>query len=858
MLSSVMSKFGNGIINSIAEREEEIVSESSTMTKFQWKVGKLSSLGMGNSISAEFKTGKKEYQQSWRISFYPQGFSDPESTSFFVTNVGCLEGHESKSVSTTVEISILKQNEEKGSMKRAKNMSNAGLVQTGACRPYDNQSMSSASSTLSRSSQMSVSSKGRSVRSGSMQVSQMQAQLGLSRRFCKSFSQANHTYGFESFVDREYLFNLKNGFLVETSKDQIKPMDGTIIIQVTLFCIIGITLNSPERASEINNNGWQRVEWTISDFSLLCKSFRKDTKLSSPEFSSNGMWMIDLYPHGYRIGNEKDQWISIYLHAVRDYLDKVVKRKCRFRIGLKKQNPMPQALYAILGETEDEDVYFPKSKMITNIFTCSSITAGYQYFIPLNTLVKGRDLNAVLSTGKSKSVSPQLLKGLERELVAGKFDKGGSITIVVDILMIDSMEGQVQQMLRYMRPKKKSRRQAAKISQIQDLEIFKCFAQQTPCYFCGECFAPSDLISSPSSRLPQFGYEIGREHVIDTILSEEDPSLAASLVRLDLKVSLQKVMTNLDLLPKFSVVPCLRKRNASENQLAIEPEELSASSPSHRAQTKEMERKVEFEKKLESLRKNVEDSLYSKPVCFKCIELCNELETFPTLLASNIFEELDNQTSYANLKLMEDKPLWKQMKEKVDLLLAGVGLDPKNKITIARGGTYGEPLELARYCGGKIPASEDETQSEIFCDVRFDRSRKQVKGIERVFFKESRKYRCMGTGKVFCETCIKFRAAVPEFSEKPECAEVFPVCLEEWRRRSVEGNSKILSVTEQKPTGGGVWNIFPQSGRRVGILMQQANEEEEDEESPLIEAVRSIPFVGKEWAEGASKWMSEQ
>eukprot|EP00960_Hanusia_phi_P009360 271202-Hanusia_phi.AAC.2 len=375
---------------------------------------------------------------------------------------------------------------------------------------------------------------------------------------------------------------------------------------------------------------------------------------------------------------------------------------------------------------------------------------------------------------------------------------------------------------------------------------------------------------------------------------------------------------------------------------------LSLKDGCDRAQTKEMERKVEFEKKLEvifiklvfedfdltffdiilayfslsnfkSLRKNVEDSLYSKPVCFKveycgfllymtyfhqCIELCNELETFPTLLASNIFEELDNQTSYANLKLMVKT-----------LTLATIHADPggqttveanegegrfvarwrrpgpvrntesrKNKITIARGGTYGEPLELARYCGGKIPASEDETQSEIFCDVRFDRSRKQVKGIERVFFKESRKYRCMGTGKVFCETCIKFRAAVPEFSEKPECAEVFPVCLEvrslwlsyppcmppssfllspendlqEWRRRSVEGNSKILSVTEQKPTGGGVWNIFPQSGRRVGILMQvrsplslalcalltcrtqQANEEEEDEESPLIEAVRRM------------------
>ncbi|EKX48927.1 hypothetical protein GUITHDRAFT_136553 [Guillardia theta CCMP2712] len=846
---------------------------------------------MSSCVTTEFKTGKKEYQQSWRMSFYPQGFSDPESTSFFVTNLGCLEGTESNTVSATVEISILRQAEDKRSSSKQKNASRAASAQKAASRLADDRSSSSGSSVMSRSSQMSVSNKARSV-GNKPEGWGMEVQMGLSRRFCKSFDQVNHTYGFEKFVDREYLFNLRNGFLLETAKDQIKPMDGTIVVRVTLFCIIGITLNAPEKISEINHNGWQRVEWTISDFSRVCRCFQKDTKLSSPEFSSNGLWTIDLYPHGYRIGDTNDQWISIYLHAVRDYLDRVVKRKCRFRIGLKKQNPMPQALYAILGETEDDDVYFPKSTMITNIFTSSSMTAGYQHFIPFNTLIKGRDLHSVLPAGKSKALAPQLLKGLERELVAGKFDKGGSITIVVDILMIDSVEGQVQQMLQYMRPKKKSKRQQAKMLQWQDVEIFKQFAQQTPCYFCGEQFAPSDLISSPSSRMPQFGYEIGREHVVDTILAEEDPSLAVSLGRMDMKASMQKIMTHFDLLQKVPGMPCMRRRNIPKDPfLDIEPEEVTVSSLSSRfhllelimmvidehlrAAAKEMQRSIEFERKLEELRKDVEDSLYSKPVCFKCIELCNELESCPTIAAGNLFEEPEDEVSNSKSNTKDDQPLWRQMKDKVDLLVAGVGLDPRNnKLALARGGIYGEPLELARYCSGRLANAEEDALTEVFCDVRcvvmvfvpeHNRVILPVLDLIEIASKEHRKYRCVATGKqlrgdeVFCESCIRFRSPLPEFSERPECAQVFPVCFEAWRQRATELNGKILGVTEQKREEGGAWSLFASSGRRVGVVVQGAQgDDEDDDESPLLDAVRSIPFVGKDWAEGASKWMSEQ
>lgn len=108
----------------------------------------------------------------------------------------------------------------------------------------------------------------------------------------------------------------------------------------------------------------------------------------------------------------------------------------------------------------------------------------------------------------------------------------------------------------------------------------------------------------------------------------------------------------------------------------------------------------------QELRKDVEDSLYSKPVCFKVIlswlDSCltstssvhralQRVRKLPNNYSRKSFwgawrwgiqleikdesKKLLIAASYLNL-LQDDQPLWRQMKEKVDLLVAGVGLDP--------------------------------------------------------------------------------------------------------------------------------------------------------------------------------------
>ena len=40
-------------------------------------------------------------------------------------------------------------------------------------------------------------------------------------------------------------------------------------------------------------------------------------KISSSEFETDGSWYLDLYPKGYRLDEDKSEYLSIYLHSSR-------------------------------------------------------------------------------------------------------------------------------------------------------------------------------------------------------------------------------------------------------------------------------------------------------------------------------------------------------------------------------------------------------------------------------------------------------------------------------------------------------------------------------------------------------------
>eukprot|EP00961_Rhodomonas_salina_P216227 2920693-Rhodomonas_salina.3 len=119
---------------------------------------------------------------------------------------------------------------------------------------------------------------------------------------------------------------------------------------------------------------------------------------------------------------------------------------------------------------------------------------------------------------------------LQREFVAGKLDKAGAITLVLDILVQDSEEGQVQQML-HMTPA--FRNEIYHVCGVTGrrfgvLPVFGgAKGTPSPCYMCGRSIVAAMLTAGPPTRLPEFGYEVGRDEIMDVLLRVAPPPIAS-------------------------------------------------------------------------------------------------------------------------------------------------------------------------------------------------------------------------------------------------------------------------------------------------------------------------------------------
>jgi len=363
-----------------------------------WEVDSGGSLNPGDSVSATVETGPKDFPQEWQLVYYPRGFVDPAVASFFVTNVGLHDGKplpHDRQVSATVSVTVLPVEE------------SASIKSTGK-KPGGNKG-----------------SKGKN-----------DAPLEVCRKLSKTFGPKSHTFGFESFADRDILCGRNSRFL--------HGSDGMLHLHISISVSAGAPLNPPEVDDEVRESGWQRVKWLLGDFKGLIQNTPPGSKLSSPHFRVNGEWYLDIYPSGYR-GGEPDEpaCVSVYLHSSKRQSDRGDKIKRRLRFGLERLNPLPQAFYSAAGEDATDDVCWASAGEVVAIFSSEHRSAGCRSLVPHAVLSTGRRFEKAL-LDKHRVTSKLVIS----ELVAGKFDKGGSVKLVLDMLVSDQVEGQVQQGLR--------------------------------------------------------------------------------------------------------------------------------------------------------------------------------------------------------------------------------------------------------------------------------------------------------------------------------------------------------------------------------------------------------------------------
>ena len=95
----------------------------------------------------------------------------------------------------------------------------------------------------------------------------------------------------------------------------------------------------------------------------------------------------------------------------------------------------------MLEEDEEEDVYFPPGSSCVATFNADRRCFGKQCFIPLSHIVNGRLDKSQL---KALKVNPDMAA---QELIAGRYDAGGSITLILDMSVTDDENWMVQHML---------------------------------------------------------------------------------------------------------------------------------------------------------------------------------------------------------------------------------------------------------------------------------------------------------------------------------------------------------------------------------------------------------------------------
>jgi len=137
-----------------------------------------------------------------------------------------------------------------------------------------------------------------------------------------------------------------------------------------------------------------------------------------------------------------------------------------------------------------------------------------------------------------------------KELIIGNYENGGSVTFVLDLLVTDDINGEVQHMLHEVETFGKVHSHCTETDIPLSVGWLPGGGKWLPgggswmpgvsgkvlCYHCGKPF--SKEVTNYQARMEEYGYEIGREYIMDILMREEEHALDGVLKKLNPQVSL--------------------------------------------------------------------------------------------------------------------------------------------------------------------------------------------------------------------------------------------------------------------------------------------------------------------------------
>eukprot|EP00960_Hanusia_phi_P043159 755889-Hanusia_phi.AAC.10 len=642
---------------------EVTYKKTGDFTTATWTVGPFRQLSFGDSVTSSRPVPAGDNE--WKFTLFPKGLTDPDWVSLYITNVdldledaGSEIGARKRAVAS-IKVTFEPNSLEKDDDKRKKDGMNDNASVTSSAR-----SRGSAGSSLSRLSKMSastgrsstgsqVSGSGGSAGSKGSNAAAAAAAVLIEKSLSQQFSAAEPSWGFEQFlemdkvvpVELEIVYNVKTLFMgnvpgTKSSEKAANVQDGTLTMTIDILAITGLNFEIPNNDPDITDGGQQRTKWAIVDFKVAatCLAFAlTNNPTVDPReqaiFRSDGEWYLDLYPNGYWGSEEipEEKYISIYLHSSRKQVEMADTLKRSYKIGILKANPLNPEFYEALGE--DPKVYYPPdASSFTNTFDGYKKSFGRQKFIKLKEIINGREIDKKVLSSISEDILPKEQE-LKNELVQGNYNKGGTVVLILDMAVTDIETSMVQEML-WVLPTfgaevlKQCPETNVKLSQSG---MFGGSVECSRCYFCGRMFALDALDVDKATRMPQFGYEIGKELIMDILMREEENKLQSVLRSVNPSqhmIAMNRVISKS--IKKYQKQVKKDEVIADDNSVMDDSDEDDGTKPlnplRNRKREKELARQLLFEKKLETLRAELEDAHFAKPVCSRCREACKALD----------------------------------------------------------------------------------------------------------------------------------------------------------------------------------------------------------------------------------------
>eukprot|EP00277_Geminigera_cryophila_P043733 CAMPEP_0173083324 /NCGR_PEP_ID=MMETSP1102-20130122/19305_1 /TAXON_ID=49646 /ORGANISM="Geminigera sp., Strain Caron Lab Isolate" /LENGTH=1085 /DNA_ID=CAMNT_0013960083 /DNA_START=111 /DNA_END=3368 /DNA_ORIENTATION=- len=676
-----MSRFKTSIVSTVAEGDK---------TTFVWRVGQVRNVSFGECVkSPVVRVGEKSF---WQARYFPKGFTDPDYASIYVTSIDCeLKGPdgedptkitESAFATVTVKATPKPRNPEAEPKVKAKEKSEQADDDDDDDGDKSIESLSTKKSEKPESkkdskkgSKAGSKKSAGSKRDGSKRdagVAEAPADAGgggpppvvpVEKELSQMYTNLESSWGFEKMLDIGLLYKWSEGWMndygegKEGDNNKANTQDGFINFEVVVLAVAKIKMDPPYPDNDVTEKGALRTFWVVHDLKRLCQNIGPGKKLSSQVFDNDGDWYLQLYPSGYH-GNTKEnkiddtpdkKYMSLYLHSSPKQVELGHVMKQRFRLGLKKYNP---------GETDQfnpkgyDGVWFPNKDFVSKLHPSSNIEApihkgcpalpwgsacmalfvwkarvfGKRYFVPLSIFEVGRDEHKLYPPMPPADDGSQVWEPDDetqaKEFVAGDWNKGGSVCFVLEMMNTDDVAFQSGHMLHYV-----PNFGAPTDNRCNDSNA-DISSGKVVCYECGKGYTKD--ATTYQARMEEYGYEIGREYILDILMREEEHWVDGFLKAVNFS---DKINQGVKYLTKqvSSWRIALKKPEEGhveaigggegEEEEEEEDEDEPKKNPSQQEQKKILKEKLlqdQFETNMAALRKDVEDAHFSKPVCAKC------------------------------------------------------------------------------------------------------------------------------------------------------------------------------------------------------------------------------------------------